>query len=199
MTLTTLDRQQARFRVLDLQRRVLEREPLAAASARAAGARRGSRPRARRARARRAPGSRWSPSRRAGRAPGRRPCSATSARPTASGSIAVGERSRKIDADSRSRPQLAHSISAATPRLAIGSKRSQPVTRISAPAIAVPAKATHVRRDVQEGAADVQALARRAREHRGRGQRSRRSRRARRRARSPPRTSSGEISRRTAP
>ena len=112
-----------------------------AASARDRAARRGSRRRARRARARRARGSRSSPSRRAGRAPRRRSARRRARGRRPRGRCPSGERSRKIDADSRSRPQLAQSISAATPRLAIGSKRFQPVRRMSAPAIAVPTNA----------------------------------------------------------
>ena len=63
------------------------------------------------------------------------------ARATASGSIPAGERSRKMDADSRISVPLAHSINAATQSDAIGSKRSHPVARINPPATAVAANA----------------------------------------------------------
>src|SRR5205085_6852468 len=67
--------------------------------------------------------------------------SATIRRPTASGSISPGEPSMKIRVDSRRSAALDQKTSAATARLAIGSNRSQPVARTSAPATAVPAKA----------------------------------------------------------
>ena len=123
-----------------------------ASSARARSARRAA-PRAARARAwqsapardehvrRERPGSRSSASRRGGRAP-RRPA----ARPRAPdrprrGRCLGGETSRKMRVDSRSSPKARPEHERATTRPAIGSKRSQPVTRMSAPATAVPTNA----------------------------------------------------------
>ena len=88
--------------------------------------------------------------------------------PTASGWMFVGATSRKMRVDSRSNPNAPQNMSPATRRPAIGSKRSHPVTRMSAARDRCADERRQVGRDVQERAADVQALAARTREQRRR-------------------------------
>ena len=129
-------------RVLDLERRVLEPEPLAPAAPRAARGSRGSRRPGRRARARRATGKPL--------------VSVQTCRSCTSTTLGLGDdrapdgvrldvcratTSRKMRVDSRSSPNAPQNMSAATRRPAIGSKRSQPVASTSAPATAVPTNA----------------------------------------------------------
>ncbi|SKS41562.1 Uncharacterised protein [Mycobacteroides abscessus subsp. abscessus] len=68
-------------------------------------------------------------------------CTAASSAPMVPGSRPTGAASKKIRPDSRTRPQPALSISAATTSAAMASARVKPVSHTTAPATAVAMKA----------------------------------------------------------